>query len=75
MHYNIQSLVPKSDLLTTKLSEFDILAFMKTWLNPSVLTNDLTINSYRIPERKDRPGDSHGSVIQFVKNNIHDDMT
>ena len=71
MHYNVQSLVPKLDLLTTELSEFDILAFTETWLNPSVPTNDLTIYSYRIPERKDRPGDSHGGVILYVKNNIH----
>ena len=46
-------------------------AFTETWLNPSVPTNDLTIDSYRIPERKDRPGDSHGGVILYVKNNIH----
>ena len=71
VHYNVQSLVPKLDLLTTELSEFDILAFTETWLNPSVPTNDLTIDSYRIPERKDRPGDSHGGVILYVKNNIH----
>ena len=71
MHYNVQSLVPKLDLLTTELNEFDILAFTETWLNPSVPTNDLTIDSYKIPEHKDRPGDSHGGVILYVKNNIH----
>ena len=71
MHYNVQSLVTKLVLLTTELSEFDILAFTETWLNPSVPTNDLTINSYRIPECKDRPGDSHGGVIIYVKNSIH----
>ena len=71
VHYNVQSLVPKLDLLTTELNEFDILAFTETWLNPSVPTNDLTIDSYKIPERKDRPGDSHGGVILYVKNDIH----
>ena len=71
VHYNVQGLVPKLDLLTTELNEFDILAFTETWLNPSVPTNDLTIDSYKIPERKDRPGDSHGGVILYVKNNIH----
>ena len=71
VHYNVQSLVPKLDLLTIELSEFDILAFTETWLNPSVRTNDLNIDSYRIPERKDRQGDSHGGVILYVKNNIH----
>ena len=71
VHYNVQSLVPKLDLLTTELNEFDILDFTETWLNPSVPTNDLTIDSYKISERKDRPGDSHGGVILYVKNNIH----
>ena len=63
--------MPKLDLLTTELNEFDILAFTQTWLNLSVPTNDLTIDSYKIPERKDRPGHSHGGVILYVKNNIH----
>ena len=71
MHYNVQSLVPKLDLLTTKVNEFDILAFTETWLNHSVPTNDLTIDSYKIPERKDRPGDSHGGVILYVLNPLY----
>ena len=71
VHYNVQSLVPKLGLLTTELSEFDILALTETWLNPSVATNDLTIDSYKLPERKDRSGDNHGGVILYVKNNIH----
>ena len=77
VHYNVQSLLPKLDLLTTELNEFDILAFTETWLNPSVPTKDLTIDSYKIPERKDRPGDSHGGVILYVKiiSTIHDVMT
>ena len=70
VHYNDQSLVPKLDLLTSELNEFDILAFTETWLNPSVPTKDL-IDSYKIPEWKDRPGDSHAGVILYVKNNIH----
>ena len=71
VHYNVQSSVPKLDLSTTKLSDFDILAFTETWLNPSVTTSDLTFDSYKIPERKDGSGDSHGGVILYVKNNIH----
>ena len=67
MHYNIQRLVPILDLLTSTVSEFDILAFTDPWLNPSVPINDLTIDSYRIQERKDRPGDSYGDVILYVK--------
>ena len=60
VHYNVQSLVPKIDILGTELFEFDILAFSETWLNPSVLSQVLHIQTFRAPERKDRVGDSHG---------------
>ena len=65
------SLVPKIDILGTELFEFDILAFSETWLNPSVLSQDLHIQTFREPERKDRVGDSHGGVVIYVKENVH----
>ena len=66
----MQSLVPKIDILGTELFEFDILAFSETWLNPSVLSQDLHIQIFRDPERKDRVSDSHGGVVIYVKENI-----
>ena len=60
----MQSLVPKIYILGTQLFEFDILAFSQTWLNPSVLSQGLHIQTFRDPERKDRVGDSHGGVDQ-----------
>ena len=71
VHYNVQSLVTKLDLLYTELNEFDILAFTETWLNQSVLQEDIQLHSYCLPERKDRRGDSHGGVIIYVKDTIH----
>ena len=71
VHYNVQSIVPKLDLLSTELFDFDILSFSETWLNPSVSLNDLHIQSFNKPERKDRVGDSHGGVLVYVKDNIH----
>ena len=32
VHYNVQSIVPKLDVLLTELYDFDILAFSETWL-------------------------------------------
>ena len=61
----------KLDLLSTELFDFDILSFSETWLNPSVSLNDLHIQSFNKPERKDRVGDSHGGVLVYVKDNIH----
>ena len=71
VHYNVQSLRLKLDLIAAELCDFDILAFSETWLNPSVSTTDLYIQSYREPERKDRIGDSHGGVVLYVKNTLY----
>ena len=67
VHYNIQSIFPKLDILTAELSDFDILAFSETWLNPIVTRKELTPR----PERNDRIGDSHGGVILYVKDTLH----
>ena len=50
-----------------ELYEFDILAFIETWLNPAVDPTDLLLDSYCEPERKDRPGDSHGGIMIYIK--------
>ncbi len=70
IHYNVQSILPKLDIITSELHEFDILAFTETWLNGRVTTSELAIPSFSEPERKDR-ADSHGGVILYVKDNIH----
>ena len=71
VHYNIQSIVPKLDILNAELFDFDILAFSETWLSPTVTSEELFILSYHPPERKDRIGDSHGGVILYVKDTLH----
>ena len=70
LHYNVQSLSPKLDILIAELSQFDILSFSETWLSDSHLSGDLLIPSFHSPERKDR--DNHGGgVIVYVKNTLH----
>lgn len=71
IHYNVQSIANKIDILTTELSEFDILAFSETWLHPSIKTEDLLMQSFKPPERKDRARDHHGGVMIYVKDTIH----
>ena len=70
VHYNVQSLAPKLDTLAAELMDFDILAFSETWLNESTLSEDLLIESFSQPERKDRVGDRHGGVIIYVKDSL-----
>ena len=71
VHYNVQSIANKLDLLYTELHDFDILAFSETWLSDSIATSDLFLSSYHTPERKDRIGDNHGGVILYVKDTQH----
>lgn len=71
VHYNVQSILYKLDILHAELIDFDVLAFSETWLNASIDTTDLLLQSYCTPERKDRIGDSHGGLLLYVKEGIH----
>ena len=70
VQYKVQSIVNKLDVLSTELSDFDILAFSETWLHPSIQTADLLIPDFTQPERKDRTADPHGGVMIFVKDTL-----
>ena len=67
VHYNIQSILSKLELLHAELFYFHILAFIETWLSPSVDTDDLMLQSYNRPEHKDRVDDNHGGIMLYVK--------
>ena len=71
VHYNVQSIVSKLDLLASELYEFDILAFSETWLNPTISVDELYMQSFSNPDRKDRVGDSHGGVLIYVKESVY----
>ena len=70
VHYNVQSIVPKLDVLLTELYDFDILAFSETWFSPAVSEDSIALQSYQSPERKDRARDHHGGVMIYVKETI-----
>ena len=69
IHYNVQSIFNKLDILRAEFAELDILAFSESWLNPSIQNSDLSFDSFSQPERKDRD-DSHGGVILYVRDSI-----
>ena len=71
LHYNVQSIFSKLDILHTELFDFDILAFTETWLTPAIDTDDVLLRSYNAPERKDRVKDNHGGVMLYVKGLLH----
>ena len=70
VHYNVQSILNKLDILEAELFEFDILAFTETWLNPTVQSDDLVFQTFHKPERKDRRSDHFGGLLLYVKSEI-----
>ena len=70
VHHNVQSIVPKLDMILAELFDIDVLAFMETWLNRNIDSDDISLISFHHPERKDRIADSHGGVIVYIKDSI-----
>ena len=40
-------------------------------LSQSTSTEDLHLDTYCKPERKDRPTEAHGGILVYIKDNIH----
>ena len=66
VHCNVQSVLPKLDILHAELLEFNILAFTET-----DDTDDLLLHSYNRPECRDLVDDNPGSVILYIKEGKH----
>ena len=71
VQYNVQSVFPKLDVLFAELCDLDIIAFSEIWLNSSITNDDLLLQLYHSPERKDWIGDSHGGVMIYFRDTIH----
>ena len=70
VHYNVQSVLNKLDLIEAEFSDFSIISLTETWLNETKPTDDLVFNGFRTPFRRDRVGDSHGGILVYVKQDI-----
>lgn len=70
VHYNIQSLSNKLDIIESELKDFDIICLTETWLDRRTTDTDIELNGFKLPYRRDRPGDSHGGICVYVKENI-----
>ena len=66
VHYNVQSISNKLDILISEFSYFDILSFTEMWLHSNVASDDLFFSNLHPPERKDRDGDKYDGVILYV---------
>ena len=67
VHYNVQSVVNKVDVIETEFSNLSLISLTETWLNDSFSNQDLEFNYFQLPLRREREGDSHGGILVYVK--------
>ena len=70
LHLNIQSIVPKLDLIEGEAASYDVLVFSESWLNPDVPDESLHIEHFSPPFRTDRTDRTGGGVIVYVRDTI-----
>lgn len=51
VHYYIQSISNKVDLIGAELKHFDIICLTETWLNQGVSDDSVTIEGYKLIRR------------------------
>ena len=68
VHYNVQSLVNKNDILETELSHFNVICLSETWLHARIPDDDIKITGFNL-YRRDRASDAHGGVCVYVDQN------
>ena len=70
LHLNIQSILPKMDLLEVEVQNYDILVFTETWLSPQISNDDLLLENFDPPYRQDRHAKVGGGVAIYIASGI-----
>lgn len=70
VHVNIQSLLPKLDILEIEMQYYDIVVFTETWLSPNTTNYDVNIPNFGPPYRKDREDRLGGGVAIYIKSGV-----
>ena len=70
MHLNIQSIVPKLDLIEGEASAYDVIVFSESWLNPRIPNASICIEHFSPPFRADRLDRPGGGVIVYVRDTL-----
>ena len=69
-HLNIQSIVPKIDIIRSESDAYDVLVFSESWLKPNITDETIKIDYFQPPFRTDRVDRSGGGVVLYVRDTI-----
>ena len=69
-HLNVQSILPRIDLVRSEADAYDIAVFSESWLKPSIPNEEVLLEKFLPPFRTDRCDRPGGGVIMFVRNTI-----
>ena len=65
IHINARSLRRTLDLLDSEVTDHDVITISDTWSSADIKNNEISVNGYHPPVRKDR---FDGGVAIYVKN-------
>ena len=71
VHYNIQSINNKIDILSAELLDYDIISLTETWLNDESEIPETTLDNFKTPYTHIRSNQVGGGVSVYVKSNIY----
>ena len=57
------------DLIQSELCNFDVICITESWLDDRTSDDDIKIENFKL-FRRDRPGDHHGGICVYVRNNV-----
>ena len=63
---NIQSIVPKVDLIRGEADAYDVLIISESWLKPTVPNGTIHIENNLAPFRTDMPDRPGGGIVAYV---------
>ncbi|MCG8044650.1 MAG: hypothetical protein N0E48_03020, partial [Candidatus Thiodiazotropha endolucinida] len=70
MHLNIQSIIPKIDIIRCEAQSYSILVFSESWLKPEIKDDSILIENFQPPFRTDRLDRPGGGVVIYVRDSL-----
>ncbi len=69
-HFNVQSMRNKIDRLQTECEQYDVIGLSETWLNENIKDDNLKLEGFNGPYRRDRP-DGWGGVAIYTRKELN----